>query len=461
MKIKCQLAILVVSTLLMGMLPMENQKAGNVASIAAERTTPVSYGLNNPTTDGDGVTTWDCVYFGSYWQEDTNGDGKVDKNDAKRPIKWRVLSIEGSDAFLLADKNLDVQRYNDKWTSVTWETCTIRSWLNGYGAGVNQERSDYTGIGFLDHAFSKEEQSVIRTTNVVNNNNPHYGTEGGNDTSDKVYLLSIDEVMNPAYGFTQKIDCTQVREAVNTAYVAGGGEINSGSMNSAESADHWWLRSLGHDNFFASFVSFTGFVSRNGSYVFINEKAVRPALHLELSSVSSWSYAGTVTSEKEGIGTVDPTPEVSPSKNPKETAVPTLIPSVNIIPTKKPNVPSTIMPEATTMPDSKPRTTTVVPPIISATPDIGKISSIKLKQKKQTVTASWKKVSAAAGYQICYSTSKKWKNKKQKLTRNNKLIVKKLKKKKTYYFRVRAYRINDMGKLYGAWSKTKKILIKK
>ena len=68
-----------------------------------------SYGISNPCTDKNGVSTWDCVYFGNYWQNDTNGDGTADKNDAKQPIKWRVLSVNGDDAFLLADKNLDCQ----------------------------------------------------------------------------------------------------------------------------------------------------------------------------------------------------------------------------------------------------------------------------------------------------------------------------------------------------------------
>lgn len=45
------------------------------------------YGLKNPTTDSNGVTTWDCVYFGNYWQEDTNGDGIANQNDEKQPIK--------------------------------------------------------------------------------------------------------------------------------------------------------------------------------------------------------------------------------------------------------------------------------------------------------------------------------------------------------------------------------------
>ena len=53
--------------------------------------------MNNPRTDNERVTTWDCIWFGNYWQEDTNGDGIADKSDDKTPIKWRVLSVENDD----------------------------------------------------------------------------------------------------------------------------------------------------------------------------------------------------------------------------------------------------------------------------------------------------------------------------------------------------------------------------
>ena len=92
---------------------------------------------------------------------------------------------------------------------------------------------------------------------------------------------------------------------------------------------------------------------------------------------------------------------------------------------------------------------------------IGKVSALKLKQKKNTVTASWKKLIGAKRYQICYSTSKKWKGKKQKPVNKNNAVIKNLKKKKTYYFRVRAYRMEGAKKVYGAWSSVKKINIKK
>lgn len=122
----------------------------SLCEITLEQSTPVKAAvtLQNPTTDGNGVTTWDCIYFGNYWQNDTNGDGKADQNDQKEPIKWRVLSVHGNDAFLLADQNLDAKPYNNAGTNVTWATCTLRTWLNGT---------------FLNTAFTSAEQAQSKT----------------------------------------------------------------------------------------------------------------------------------------------------------------------------------------------------------------------------------------------------------------------------------------------------------
>ncbi|MCM1246564.1 MAG: fibronectin type III domain-containing protein [Roseburia sp.] len=424
--------------------------------------------LNNPRTGVDEVVTWDCVYFGNYWQEDTNGDGKADKSDAKTPIKWRVLSVDGDDAFLLADKNLDVQRYRDaSIEDITWEMCTMRSWLNGYGAEENKNGSDYRSNNFLNHAFTEAERSAIKTTNVVNDDNPEYGTEGGNNTSDKVYLLSIDEVMNPDYGFTSSIARTKTREAINTAYVADGGEVGSSYMDSAGSAGDWWLRSPGDYGGSAAYVSAGkfidyfigvyykdqyGYVMQEGDYVSNASSAVRPALHLDLSSASNWSYAGTVTA-KGGVEETEVTEPTEPDVPEEPSSTPTT-PGIPSRPGTSSVMPSVLQPNFVATPA----------PSISSTPEkatLGKVSALKLGQKKQTVTVSWKKLTGAKGYQICYSTSKKWKNKKQKLVTQNKAVIKKLEKKKTYYFRVRAYRLEGTKKVYGTWSGVKKIKIKK
>ncbi len=395
------------------------------------------------TVLSDDVAEWDCIWFGNYWQEDTNGDGKVDKNDAKQPIKWRVLSVDGDDAFLLADKNLDCQKYNDTDTSVTWENCTMRSWLNGYGGEINKDGKDYSDSNFLNNAFSAAEQSAIKTTNVVNDDNSDYGTDGGNNTSDKVYLLSIDEVTNPQYGFnSSRGDYAESRRVLNTAFAKGQGAWTSTSEECAGNGS-WWLRSSGSLSMYASYVYHIGGVDTNGLIVDHYNYAARPALHLNLSSTSSWSCAGTVTSdgkvEKPGAATPSPTPET----------------------TQKPQ--ETVTPGKTAQPDNTEKPGASVTPVSSdpGKAAIGKVSALKLKQKKHTMTVSWKKLTGAKGYQICYSTSKKWKGKKQKLVSKNKAVIKKLKKKKTYYFRVRAYRLEGTKKVYGAWSSVKKIKIKK
>ena len=101
-----------------------------------------------------------------------------------QPIKWRILSIDGSKALLLSDKVLDNQKYNTAYTKkTTWETSTIRSWLNGYKASSNNQNTDYRNKSFIDSAFTSEEQDAIRDALVVNKKN-------GRNTTDKLFLLS-------------------------------------------------------------------------------------------------------------------------------------------------------------------------------------------------------------------------------------------------------------------------------
>ena len=257
------------------------------------------------------VTTWDCVWFGSYWQEDTNGDGKADENDDKQPIKWRVLDVNGDDALLLADKCLDARAYNTLNTSITWEKSTIRSWLNGYGAGENTYGTDYFGNGasFMDMAFSAAEQAAIKTTAVDNDNltqgyyNSNYSSSyasndsyGGSDTSDKLFLLSYAEVTNPDYGFDSDGDrygTGNARIGLNTTYART--TRNAYNNPSYGNSVFWWLRSPGHYSNCALVVHYGGSPQSNNS-VGSARSAVRPALHISLSS-SLLSHAGTVSSD--------------------------------------------------------------------------------------------------------------------------------------------------------------------
>ena len=204
----------------------------------------------------------------------------------------------------MADQNLDAKPYNTSYVDVTWETCTLRSWLNGYGASANVEETDYSSDNFLDTAFTAEERAAIRQTTVVNEDNSHYGTEGGNDTTDRVYLLSIAEACNASYGFNSTFDTnSKTRVSTNTAYTAG-----KSGMYSVGAADYWWLRSPGSYSDSASGVNNYGYGNYYGSSVHGGNVAFRPALHLNLSSSPLWSYAGTVSSEGGSSATAAPDP---------------------------------------------------------------------------------------------------------------------------------------------------------
>ena len=95
-------------------------------------------------------------------------------------------------------------------------------------------------------------------------------------------------------------------------------------------------------------------------------------------------------------------------------------------------------------------------------PTKAKISSLKNKKSKSFV-AIWKKVKDAKGYEVQYALNKKFtKSKKSKTTIKLTLTVKKMKKGKTYYVRVRAYNMDSgSNKVYGKWSAVKKVKIRK
>lgn len=216
-----------------------------------------------------------------------------------KPIKWRVLSVNGNDAFLLADKALDDQRYNALYASVTWDTSTIRSWLNGYGALSNAYGTDYSNKNFIDTAFSGVEQSAVKTALVINNDNIVYGTECGSNTNDKVFLLSTSEVNTDnaeSYGFVSSfITYDEARRSKSSTYAKAMGTWSDTDSPYAECS--WWLRLARSNMLEAAYVSEDGYVHEYGVSVERDKLAIRPALHLDLSSTDVYSYAGTVCSD--------------------------------------------------------------------------------------------------------------------------------------------------------------------
>lgn len=113
------------------------------------------------------------VTFGTYPQTVSGTD--------ETPIEWLVLDRNGNRALLLSRCGLDVQPYNKELEYITWENCSLRSWLNDT---------------FINKTFTDKEKLCILLTDVENSRSQSYKPKyvtGGNDTQDKIFLLSYAE----------------------------------------------------------------------------------------------------------------------------------------------------------------------------------------------------------------------------------------------------------------------------
>ena len=97
-----------------------------------------------------------------------------------------------------------------------------------------------------------------------------------------------------------------------------------------------------------------------------------------------------------------------------------------------------------------------------STSSLSKVKKLKVKAKKKSAVLTWEYIFHISGYQIQYATNKKFTSqKKTKSSMASRITIKKLKAKKTYYFRVRAYKWKNGKRVCGKWSSVKKAKIKK
>ena len=190
----------------------------------------------------------EAIEFGNYPQ---------DKDGTEKPIEWIVMKNEGNQVLLLSKYVLDAKPYNEEWEGVTWQTSDIRQRLNNE---------------FYTTAFNKSEKAKIQTSLIKNEDNSEYGTSEGNDTEDKVFLLSEKEAETLFSDEEERI-------AKATEYAE-----KSGVYVNKEKAAWWWLRSPGDYGFSAAGVDDDGWVYRIGYNVDYSSDGVRPALHLNLQS---------------------------------------------------------------------------------------------------------------------------------------------------------------------------------
>jgi hypothetical protein len=205
-----------------------------------------------------GDKTWDVVEFGRF---------------RGKPIEWIVLERNPNCQLLLAKGIIEKRRYHSELEVTTWATCELRAYLNG---------------PFLQK-FSADERGKIGQSINENADNPWYGTAGGATTTDRVFLLSIDEVVR-YFG-----DSGDLNERKGWYYGKGGYALNDGKgyliydfysdarvAKIGNSACWWWLRSpgdIGHD---AAGVDVLGDLDIVGNIVSSAGGGVRPALWLNL-----------------------------------------------------------------------------------------------------------------------------------------------------------------------------------
>jgi len=196
------------------------------------------------------VNVGDVYKFGSYEQDNNKSNGQED-------IEWLVLEKDGTKILVVSKYALDCKPYNTSYTDVTWETCTLRKWLNN---------------DFLGSAFSANEKAMIPTVTVSADKNPDYSTNPGNATQDQVFLLSITEV-------NKYFISDSARQCEPTDYAVANGAWESDSGNC-----WWWLRSPGYSQDGAADVGSVGDVDEYGYNVDGGNDAVRPALWIDLNS---------------------------------------------------------------------------------------------------------------------------------------------------------------------------------
>lgn len=351
----------------------------------------------------------------------------------------------------MAEKTLDNQCYNEHPKSSTgggkelwstWETCTLRTWLNDT---------------FLNAAFTDDEKNAIAATTVVTPGEDPWNTgtltEGGKDTVDKVYLLSLEEIRNSEYGFDSQPgyrgeggDCWRLSQTIastNTAYATAQGAITFEEKEAREkypseiraigNSYNWWLRSPGWDGMSAVTV-LIGIVSVTGS-THNDKNGIRPVIHLDLSKTSLWTKGEPVFAENDGYAL-----EAASSASPSSSATP-----------------ESTLAAATDKPVIQPSETTAAPTVKMA--KIGKVKIQSAKNVKgKKIQVKWKKVKGAASYKVQYGIGKDLSKEKTARTEKTTLTLKGLRKGKIY--RIRVCACDAKGKK-GKWSSVKKVKVRK
>ncbi len=231
-----------------------------------------TYCNNDVCKTKDQLQVGDIVEFGHYEQDN-------DLKNGPESIQWKILDKKDNQYLLVTkdvlafihshETNIHYENYvfgsesvYDKYP-LSYQNSSFRSWLNGYGPAENFVQKDYSNA-FILEAFTEEERAKILTTNVDNQkpkmkiekfkgneNSPDVEWILGNNTQDKLFLLSLDEV-------DQYMPDLESRTAfASKYYVKKGGRVYSDAQFLEKYSDNscvyncyvdWWLRNMAIDD---------------------------------------------------------------------------------------------------------------------------------------------------------------------------------------------------------------------
>jgi len=188
---------------------------------------------------------------------------------------WRVLDIQGGRALVISDIIVDSWRpYHNKNIDITWADCDLREYLNGE---------------FYDSFNQKDKAKIVQVTNKTPNN-PWYGTSGGADTQDHIFLLSLEEVVKYFGDSGQLANRVGNKDTIEDQFDIVRQAIcdyepcyRSEGKSSGDYGCYWWLRSPGNRVGDVVLVMRDGSIYVNGGGASLDYLGgIRPALWLYL-----------------------------------------------------------------------------------------------------------------------------------------------------------------------------------
>ncbi|GHU55325.1 hypothetical protein FACS1894132_11270 [Clostridia bacterium] len=183
---------------------------------------------------------------------------KFDKVMKFGSADWYMLEVNDNKVLLLSQKIVKIDAYNPSNVSTSWDICNLRNWLN----------TDFY------NKFSEKEQNQIVTMQIKTENNPRFDTECGEETLDKVFLLSVSEVAKYFGDSGQLVNGNpNSKWWVNDQY-----NKNRVANDEKGKAVWWWLRTPGMHKNTAVYVNTGGSINLAGHRSYDSGGGIRPAI---------------------------------------------------------------------------------------------------------------------------------------------------------------------------------------